>query len=381
MKIALFINSMNKGGAERVCRNLAIRLQADGWDVLLVTQHKAEEEYPEIPGIPRYFSDLTPAEELPVTGNPAAKSIARIRNFRRRFRKLRSIWKETRPDIILSFIGKNNVMALRTAKELKRADGKKIPVVVSVRGLPSEEYKDPSLRKAAVSTFPKAAGIVVTTEQCRNELPEKIREKSVFLPNPIDPAFLRNTADPEKSHVILAVGRVDANKNHAMMVEAFAQVAQEFPEDTLVIYGDGPEREKLLAKVKALGLAERISLPGVTADVAGKLSESALFLLSSDTEGMPNTLLEAMAMNVPCISTDCPCGGPAQVMEDGKTGLLVPVGDTAALAEAIRRMRQDPAKAAAMGRAGGAFVRLVFAPDAAAGQWEKYLSEIAGRAS
>ena len=122
--IALFISALRKGGSERVLVNLAEYLKDNGVEVTVVTQYEGQGEYSLSPGIRRVFSEITKEE----------KSRSRVVNFFRRFFKLRGIWKAERPDVILSFIGKNNLMALLTSSFLR------IPVVISVRGEPKEEY-------------------------------------------------------------------------------------------------------------------------------------------------------------------------------------------------------------------------------------------------
>lgn len=338
--------------------NLAEYLHTRGHQVVLVTQHRDGDEYACDPAIPRVLSELTPEE---IGGN-------RIVNFLRRYRKLQKIWKKERPDLILSFIGKNNVMALLTARRCR------IPVVVSVRGNPESEYEEEKLRKSAMRTFGRAAGVVLQTKRSGEFFPEQIRKNSVILPNPLNGAFLLPRWEGEREKTVTAVGRLDENKNHRMMIEAFAALAQEFPAYTLVIYGDGPLREQLQEEIVERGLQTRILLPGSVTDVAGVLHRTSAFLLTSDTEGMPNTLLEAMALGVPCIATDCPCGGPAEVIRDGENGFLVPVRDAKSLTETLRRILADPELAERIGTEAQK-VREIYAPEKALPQWEAYLLE------
>ena len=142
--IAMLISSLNKGGSERVLVNLAEYFYSRGYKVTVVTQYRAENEYGISRGIRRIFSEL-PENEI---------GASRMANFAGRFMRLRGIWKKERPDLILSFIGKNNMMALLTSRMLR------IPVVISVRGEPKEEYYSGTLRLAARVLFPLADGIV-----------------------------------------------------------------------------------------------------------------------------------------------------------------------------------------------------------------------------
>lgn len=355
-KIAFFINSLHKAGAERVACNLMTYLQSRGHEILLVTQHQDEDEYALPAGIRRELSDLTERE----TGK------SRLLNFWHRYRKLQRIWQQERPQVILSFIGKNNVMALLTACPCH------IPVVAAVRGTPALEYEGRGLKKAAFLTFPRAAGVILQTEESRDFFPPKVQKKVTILPNPLHEDFLRPVYEGEREKTIVTVGRMDENKNQQMAIEAFAALAEEFPAYRLVLYGNGELKEKLYQEAQRLGVADKVSLPGSIRDVAGALKKASVFLLTSDTEGMPNTLLEAMALGTACISTDCPCGGPAMLIRDGENGFLVPVRDTKALTEKLRLLLQDQGLREQMGRKASK-VQEVYAPENVLPQWEEYL--------
>ena len=114
---------------------------------------------------------------------------------------------------------------------------------------------------------------------------------------------------------------------------------------------------------------------GLSADVARDIKDARAFVLSSDYEGVPNALLEAMALGLPCIATDCLGGGPRMVIEDGVNGLLIPMGDEAALAEAMRRLLRDPEAAERMGRAARETAES-FRPDRVFADWRQYVEDI-----
>lgn len=324
-RIALFINSLQKGGSERVMVNLAEYFHSQNCDVILVTQYQRENEYALSPNIRRIFSEPKPEE---LTGS-------RIQNFCMRFRSLRDIWKNYKPDIILSFLGKNNLMAIATAAFLPAK------VAVSVRGEPTMEYEGRLMRFLAKRMFRFADGVILQTERAKAFFPKTVQRKSVILKNPLNPMFLTQKQALQRDNVIVAAGRLDENKNHAMLIHAFAKIAGEYPEMKLVIYGEGELRESLMQLVAEKELTERIMLPGSIDNVAEKIGSAKIFALTSNTEGMPNSIIEAMVLGTPVISTDCPCGGPATLIEDGKNGLLVPVGDAYALADALRKLLSD----------------------------------------
>ena len=171
-KIVFYISSLAKAGAQRVILNLTESLLEKGHRVTIVTTSVVENEYELPKGAGRIISDIQGEE---ITSN-------RITNLTNRFSKLRGIWKSEQPDVIISFIGKNNFMAILTAWGLK------IPVLVSVRGEPMEEYYSGLLRFLAKYLFRKADGIILQTEDSKAFFPKKTVEKAVVLPNPLNPS-------------------------------------------------------------------------------------------------------------------------------------------------------------------------------------------------
>lgn len=324
-KIALFISSLQKGGSERVMVNLAEYLHRNNCEVILVTQYKQDVEYEINQNIKRVYSE---PDSSKLQGG-------RIHNFVVRFRTLRDIWKEYKPDLVLSFLGKNNLMAIATTSFLP------VKVVASVRGEPTMEYDSTLMRTLAKFVFRFADGVILQTEQAKRFFPQAVRKKSVIMSNPLNPEFLNRRYMGDKEDVIVAVGRLDENKNQAMLIHAFSRIAAEFPKVNLVIYGDGNYRQKLEELIVEKGLSDRITLAGVITDVVGHIQKARIYALTSNTEGMPNSLMEAMALGLAVVSTDCPCGGPATLIEDGKNGILVPVGNAYALADAFRRILTD----------------------------------------
>lgn len=357
--IAMLIGALTKGGAERVLVNLADYFAGKGYPVTMVTQYQKENEYPLNQKVKRVISDITPEE--------TTKS--RIVNFVRRFAKLRKIWKEEKPDVILSFIGKNNMMTILTSRFLN------IPVAVSVRADPAQEYYSAWMRLMARHLFAKANGVILQTRQCFDFFPKKVRDKAVILKNPVSPVFFRERYEGEREKTIVAVGRIDENKNHEMLIRAFAGIAEEFPDYKLVIYGDGECRDRLIGMAKDLGYADRILLPGSVDHVAEAIYKTRVFVLPSNTEGVPNTLIEAMLMGLTVIATDCPCGGPADLIEDGVNGLLTPVGDVDAMTDKLRYLIKNLQMADEMGIAARKTAD-IYEPEKVYEAWEEFLLSI-----
>lgn len=358
--IAMLIGSLTKGGAERVMVNLADYFAEQGYRVTLVTQYREKEEYAFNEKVTRLLSDITEEE---TTGS-------RIINLKRRFCKLRRIWKQEKPDVILSFIGKNNMMAILTSRFLH------IPVAVSVRAEPSMEYDSKGMRFMARHLFALSDGVVLQTSRCFEFFPERVRKKAVILRNPVSASFFRERYNGEREKTIVAVGRVDENKNHEMLIRAFAEIAEEFPEYRLIIYGEGEKRKELIELTEKLSLSERIFLPGSVTDVADLIYKTRVFVLSSNTEGVPNTLIEAMLMGLTVVSTDCPCGGPADLIEDGVNGILTPVGDVNKMKEKLHFLLKNLQTADLMGEK-ATETSVIFKPETVYGEWEHFLVSLA----
>ena len=361
-RIALYISALRKGGAERVLVNLADYLAENGYLVTMVTQYKKENEYPLNPNVKRVISDITEEE---TTGS-------RVVNFKRRFMKLRNIWKKQKPEVILSFIGKNNILAILTSFGLG------IPVAVSVRSEPAREYYNGWMRFLAKNLFALADGVILQTKECFSFFPERVKKKAVILRNPINSSFFRERYVGERDKTIVTVGRVDQNKNHQMLINAFAEIAQEYPDYQLIIYGDGDQRETLLKLVEGMDLQERILLPGNIDNVPDAIYKTRVFVLSSNKEGMPNALIEAMIMGLTVVSTDCPCGGPAELIDHGVNGLLTPVGDVKKMKDNLQKVLNNLQMADEMGeRAAG--TSDIYRPEKVYGEWENYLNLLANR--
>ena len=360
--IALFISSLHRGGSERVMSNIASFLSGRGHRVILVTQYEYPDEYVVDPKVRRIILENT---------ENGSGLFSRLTGFIRRFSELRKVWKKEEPDVILSFIGKNNIMAVISSAGLG------IPVAVSVRSDPAAEYDSPGLKRAAFAVFKKAAAVIVMTRRSREFFPAYLQQRLIVLPNPISEEFLTDKASGQvRSGRIVAVGRVDENKHHRRMIDAFCTIADEFPETTLTVYGSGELLEPLREYASSLPVSDRIFLPGQTDDIRGSISGASLFLLCSDFEGIPNALLEAMALGIPCISTNCPCGGPADIIEDGRNGLLIPVGDEKALTEAMRRVLGSKELSDAFSKE-ALKVREKYEPAKILSMWEKTLTDLA----
>jgi glycosyltransferase involved in cell wall biosynthesis len=210
-------------------------------------------------------------------------------------------------------------------------------------------------RQSVARLYPRAAGVLVPSRGAAQDLvgfagldPALIR----VVPTPVVPDALFDTPLPAPNHawfhdpaapLILGVGELSRRKDFATLVRAFAALRAERP-CRLMILGEGAERGRLAALAAEVGVAADLDLAGFMPRPYGALAHADLFVLSSRWEGMPLVLVEALAMGTPVVSTDCP-SGPREVLDDGRVGQLVPVGDAPALAAAMAATLAAPADA------------------------------------
>lgn len=357
-KIMFYLSSLGRGGAERVVINLSNYLVSKEYRVVIVTEKRQEQEYE----VPEGVTRINLADE-------AVETTSRLKRITGTVTGLRAVFKSEKPDLIISFMGKANLKAIVASTLLN------IPVVVSVRADPREEYKGRKNRTLAFTLFRFAKGVIFQTEMARDFFPKVIRKKSVILLNPINTDFIRESFVGKRRHVIVTAGRLDANKNHKMLIDAFCMIKEEYPELCVKVYGDGEDREKLTGYIQDKQVGDRFLLEGQTGNLLEKIYDAQVFVLCSDTEGMPNALLEAMAAGVPVISTDCPCGAPAMFIQNRENGMLVPVNDAKALAEALREVISNPELAAKMGQE-ATHIAEKLAPEAVYESWQRYIEQI-----
>lgn len=360
-KIAFYIGSLYKGGAERVISNLAEYFYAKGYQVWMITKFIAKEEYSLSPGITRVVADITKEEEK-----------GRVQNLLHRIKKIRNIVKKINPDVLVSFIGKSNLMCIAATR------GTGIPVAVSVRSNPAREIGRGWKKNLTFAMFRMAEGIILQTNEAREFFPKSIQKKAIVLQNSLNPEFIRAPYRGEKRKEIVTVGRIDGNKNQRMLVEAFIPLAESFPEWNLILYGPSyppEEREKIEIRVRELHLEDRILLMGMQKDIPEKIEGASIFVLPSKQEGMPNALIEAMVLGLACVSTDCPCGGPRDLIVPEENGLLVPVDDVKAMTNALKRLMEDDNLRKKLSGNATSLIDKV-APEKINGQWENYLEKI-----
>lgn len=355
-KIMFYIGNINKGGAERVMTNLIAYFCEQGYDVALVNDRPGQDGYCLPSQVRRLYLEQQPATNF------------LIRTFLR-VQRLRRILKQEKPSIAVSFLGEPNFRMLAAGMGLS------VKKVVSVRNDPKLEYGSNRLQQAVANImFMFADGVVFQTQEAAAYFNKKIQKKSRCILNPVHSLFFQQTKVCPGRHVI-AVARLEPQKNYSMLIQAYAAVAQEYPHDDLVIYGEGSQRQALQALVQRLGIEKRVHLKGSCDQIEQRLAQSRVFVLSSDYEGMPNALMEAMAVGLPVIATDCPCGGPRTLITGAEEGILVQAGNVKQLEAALRQVLSDNTLSERLAK-GAAKRAQAFRPELVLKQWECYLSEL-----
>lgn len=362
MKVALVVGSLRMGGAQRVAVNLADAWVRKGWEVSIIVTYAGHggSYYPLHPQVRvLYLADLVRADAW-----RGWNRVARLLALRRAIELLQA-------DAVISLLTDANLAVLLALA------GRRRPCIVSERAYPPRDPVGRLYDALRRWTYPRADVVVMQTQRGLDWLRQAIpKARGCVIPNPVvHPLPPGGAAVDVSSHVaaherlVLAVGRLADQKGFDMLVDAFAAVAATYPDWRLVILGEGPARAKLEAQVRTLGLQASVSLPGAAGNLAAWYQRADLFVLSSRAEGFPNTLTEAMACGCACVAFDCDTG-PAEIIDDGRDGVLVPLaGGAAALASALQRLLGDPALRQSLGQQ-AVGVRARFAPDAVLAQWE-----------
>lgn len=353
MNITILISSLSGGGAERVCCNLANYLSDFGHMVEILTMGEA-------PAAESLRDNVTysPLLRDKERSNPLANNVKRILRLRRYMKK----------EAVDAYVV---MLPVTTELMLRFSRLTKAPIFVSERADPKVYAKKTQKKLARLAS--RASGWVFQTEEVASwYAPHMKGTPARVIANAINPAFIRPAYEGEREKAIIGAGRLTEQKNFPLLIRAFARIAPKFPEHKLVIYGKGGLLDSLKALAAELGVGERVEFPGYVPDMPARLEKASMFVLSSDYEGMPNALMEAMASGLPCVSTDCGGGGARFLIENETNGLLVPQKDEEAMAAAMERILSDEAFATSLGNEARK-LQEVLAPEKIYGEWEKFI--------
>lgn len=320
-KIAIVTRSMFGGGAERVIAQLIKYLDNSDIECILITVDNEE-----------VFFEIPKTVNLIAVGK---KSKNKVIDRLLRYKKVREIIIDYRPDVVLSLPEDIGVYVIASLL------GTGISTVVSERNNPWVMPDKKITRMLRTITYPFARGIIFQTKMAMSFFPRYIQNKGIVLKNPIDASRIPKFDIKKREKIIVSAGRLDKQKNFPLLIESFAEFQKLYPEYKLIIYGEGRLREELESLAGSLLNKDTYLFPGRQSDLLEKIKDTSMFILTSDYEGMPNVLLEAMCMGMPVISTDCPSGGPKEVIENNINGILIPVGDQKALVNAMIKLTDD----------------------------------------
>lgn len=333
--IIFFVSSMQGGGAERVVALLCNRWTGHGHKVVLV---------PTFSGRGSCLYPLDERVRLVYLADLVGTTRRTPWTIARRFWAMRRLVREERADVVASFLPHVNVAVLMAARGLG------VPVVVGERTYPPARAIGRVWSALRRITYPWAERVVMQTQGGLDWLARDVpRSRGVAIPNPCafplpqsKPRVAPDTVLPATRCLLLAVGRLGEEKQFDLLIRAFAALAPRFPDWDLAIIGEGAERDELAKQAAAAGLQGRVRLPGWVGNVGEWYTRADLYAMTSRYEGFPNALLEALAHGLPAVSLDC-ATGPAEMIEDGVNGYLVPLGaGTEGLAQRLAPLMADP---------------------------------------
>lgn len=311
MKIAILAHCAAQGGAEKISVMIANYLSNHGYSVLFLAVHYDEIEYPLDKKVEyRYIGSDN--------GSSIQKQMMRIISIRKNI-------KREQPDVVISMINYESIglIGLRNIKK-----------ICSLRNDPARYFSKGIKRWLREKAYEDADVLVFQTKQAQMYFPDRIASKGIIIENPVQNTFPDWNPD-ENNPYLVTTCRLNKQKNIPMMIKAFGMICNRYPALKLKIYGEGEEKENILKIVELSGLGRKIELMGFTREPLEVVSKAKAFLLSSDYEGISNSMLEALAIGVPCVCTNCPVGGAEMFIENHKNGLLTPTGDSEAFGEAI----------------------------------------------
>ena len=312
-----FIGTLRNGGAERVVSILASKMAEQGMDTEILMYYDKP-----------VFYEVSPKVKLTVVETETG-----TKSKSKNLLWLRKYFKEN-AKVVISFLAPFNMMAI--AANL----GSGTPIIVADRNDPTKVPSKFVVRRTRDFLYRFADGIVVQTQKNKAYFSKTVQRKSIVIYNPVDlKEFAGIALRVEKEKKIVTAGRLMPQKNQKMMIRAFAEVLEKHPDYTLVIYGDGPSETELKKLVEQLRIAKNVLFPGNVKDLHERIKSAEIFALSSDYEGMPNALIEAMCLGLPCVSTKV--SGATDLIVHKSNGMLVELNDQTGFAQALNALIEN----------------------------------------
>lgn len=337
LRLSLLIPSLSQGGAEHSLARLANHWADVGHHVSLCTLDSVDHDS---------YTLHSQIERRSLGGLQTSRSLWQglTRNLNR-LRRVRRALDETRPDCVVSFLETTNVLALLASR------GRAWPVLIAERTNPVLHPVSSVWRFLRQRTYARAAGLIVQTESAAESLRPIFPQPITVIPNgvPRHAAVQAEQVGDPRPPVVLAAGRLSPEKGFDKLIRAFAMASEGLSEWRLRILGEGAERKTLNQTSESLRVADRLEMPGFMPDMESELAGASVFVLSSEYEGFPNVLLEAMAAGCGVVASDCRFG-PREIVRHEIDGLLVADNDPTRLSPALRRLMEDVQLRTSLGR-------------------------------
>ena len=249
-----------------------------------------------------------------------------------------------------------------------------IPIIVSERNDPNVKPKSFFLRFIRDILYHFSDGLVLQTYDANEYFKRKGFKSTRVIPNPLSPHLIPPYQGKRRKSFVTAI-RLDKQKNVDMLLNAFKIASDHLNEFSLEIYGTGPEEERLKQLSNDLGINNKVIFAGFSKNLYEKIKDAYAFVLSSDYEGLSNSMIEALALGLPTISTDHPIGGARMFIQNGYNGILVPVGDATQLANAMVFLASNPQKATQFSK-NAIHIRQELDISKIYSKWEDYLYKV-----
>lgn len=325
MKIVTVGYLHGSGGAEKQIILLSNEMAERGHEVHLIVLNANNAPFP--------ISSKVEVHDL-----TSKEGVGRFRLLKRFF-AMKSALSKICPEVTINYNIQSAYFSLLIGR---KTCGK---IIYSERGDPYDDEYSGLLGKVRDMTCKHIDAFVFQSEGSRNFFHLTSKQKSVIIHNSVTISQEKYPMPESRDNRIVSVGRLHPQKNPWLLIDAFSLIANKHTEVSLELYGDGQLKNELQAKIDGLGLTDRIHLNASRKDIFDCIRTARLFVLSSDFEGMPNALMEAMALGLPCIAADCRPGGARTLIEDGVNGFIVPVRNPNAMAEKIEFVLDNQEKA------------------------------------
>ena len=320
------------GGAERVMALLMNQFCQDGDTVILAIMNNRE-AYPIAYHLDENVKMLFIS---PFRRNSLKHIVAPLRELRNKIRCYE-------PDVVVSFFPDTATLTYLAGF------GMGFPMVYSERNDPKNNVKGFVARVFEYVATRSAKHVVFQSGNVQSMFPARIRRKSSVILNPLNLVNIPNRDSKDVENVIVSVGRLSPQKNHQSLIDAFSLFEKKHSGYKLVIYGEGELRGELENLVVMKGLENKVLMPGTDGKVLDKISHARIFAFSSRFEGLPNALIEAMAIGVPCVTTNFAPGCVTELINHQNNGLIVPCDDPQSMSHALAYLADNEQKAEEMG--------------------------------